>query len=196
MMSESASEPEADPHRAAEGIRRIYDTARELTRSMDEIVWAVNPRHDMLESLATYREKFAQDWLAGVGIRCRLDLPLQFPEWHLTSELRHNVFLAFKEALHNAVKHSRASEVLIRLEVKEKWFELTVKDNGQGFAFGEKMKNSPVIHGRTAAGNGLENMERRLAAIGGNCEIQSTPGTGTRWMFFVQLKASALGKQG
>ena len=103
-------------------------------------------------------------------------MPLQLPEWHLTSELRHNVFLAFKEALHNAVKHSRASEVLIRLEVKEKWFELTVKDNRQGFAFGEKMKNSPVIHGRAAAGNGLENVERRLAAIGGNCEIQSTPG--------------------
>jgi signal transduction histidine kinase len=80
--------------------------------------------------------------------------------------------------------------------VKEKWFELTVKDNGQGFAFGEKMNNSPVIHGRTAAGNGLKKMERRLAAIGGNCEIQSTPGTGTRGMFFVQLKASAVGKQG
>jgi two-component system sensor histidine kinase DegS len=85
--------------------------------------------------------------------------------------------------LHNAVKHSRASEVLIRLEVKEKWFELTVKDNGQGFAFGEKMKNSPVIHGRKATGNWLENMERRLAAIGGNCETQSTPGTGTRGCF-------------
>jgi len=86
--------------------------------------------------------------------------------------------MAFKKVLHNAVKHSRASEVVFRLEVKEKCFELTVKDNGHGFAFGEKMKSSPVIHGRTAAGNGLENMERRLAAIGGNCEIQSTPGTG------------------
>ena len=107
MMSESASEPEADPRRAAEVIRRIYDTARELMRSVDEIVWAVNPRHDLLESLATYLEKVAQDWLAGVGIRCRLDLPLQFPEGHLTSELRHNVFLAFKDAPHNAVKHSR-----------------------------------------------------------------------------------------
>ena len=54
MLSESASEPEADPHQAAAGIRRIYDTARELTRSMDGIVWAVNPRHDTLEGLATY----------------------------------------------------------------------------------------------------------------------------------------------
>src|SRR5678815_4720354 len=50
-----------------------------------------------VEGLATYLERFAQDWLAGVGIRCRLDLPVQFPEWHLSSELRHNVFLAFKD---------------------------------------------------------------------------------------------------
>ena len=64
---------------AATGVGKIYEMARELTRSMDEIVWAVNPRHDTLESLATYLEKFAQDWLAMTGIRCRLDLPVQFP---------------------------------------------------------------------------------------------------------------------
>jgi signal transduction histidine kinase/ligand-binding sensor domain-containing protein len=196
MMSESARGELANPERAAAGLEKIYDTAIELTRSMDEIVWAVSPRHDTLESLATYLEKFAHDWLATAGFRCRLDLPLQFPEWDLTSEVRHNVFLAFKEALHNAVKHSGASEVLIRLAVKEKSFELAVEDNGRGFAVGEKMKNSPVVQGRAASGNGLDNMKRRLAAIGGSCEIQSVPGAGTQVIFFVQLKASAGGKTG
>jgi len=192
MLSESAAEPEADPHKAADGIRRIYDTARELTRSMDEIVWAVNPRHDTLESLATYLEKFAQDWLAGMGVRCRLDLPLQFPEWHLTSELRHNVFLAFKEALHNTVKHSQATEVCIRLTLKEKSFELVVEDNGRGFAVGEGGKSVSAMPGRAASGNGVENMRRRLAAIGGSCEIQSEPAAGTKIIFTVQFQASAL----
>jgi signal transduction histidine kinase/ligand-binding sensor domain-containing protein len=196
MMSESARGELAIPGRAAAGLEKIYDTARELTRSMDEIVWAVSPRHDTLEGLATYLEKFAQDWLATAGIRCRLDLPLQFPEWPLTSEVRHNVFLAFKEALHNAVKHSGASEVLIRLAVKEKSFELAVADNGRGFAAGEKMKTVSAAPGRVASGNGLDNMKRRLAAIGGSCEIQSTPGAGTQVIFFVQLKASAGEKTG
>jgi len=196
MLSESASEPEIDPHRAADGIRRIYDTARELTRSMDEIVWAVSPRHDTLESLAAYLEKFAHDWLAAAGIRCRLDLPLQFPEWHLTSEVRHNVFLAFKEALHNAVKHSGASEVLIRLVLKDKLFELVVQDNGRGFAALEKSKNASTTPGRAASGNGLGNMTQRLLAIGGKCEIQSASDTGTRVIFSVQLNASALVKPG
>jgi signal transduction histidine kinase/ligand-binding sensor domain-containing protein len=196
MMSESARGDLANPGRAAAGLEKIYDTARELTRSMDEIVWAVSPRHDTLESLAAYLEKFAHDWLAGVGIRCRLDLPLQFAEWRLTSEMRHNVFLAFKEALHNAVKHSGASEVLIRLAVREKSFELAVEDNGRGFAVGEKMKAVSPAPGRAASGNGLENMRRRLAAIGGSCEIQSAPGAGTKVIFSVQLKTSALGKLG
>ena len=154
MMSESARGELANPGRAAAGLEKIYDTARELTRSMDEIVWAVNPRHDTLEGLAAYLEKFAQDWLAGVGIRCRLDLPLQFPEWRLTSEMRHNVFLAFKEALHNAVKHSAASEVLIRLTAGEKSFELAVEDNGRGFAVGEKMKTASAAPGRAAPATG------------------------------------------
>lgn len=190
MLSESASEPEADPHRTAEGIRRIYETARELTSSMDEIVWAVSPRHDTLESLANYLERFAQDMLVPAGIRCRLDLPLQFPEWHLTSEVRHNVFLAFKEALHNAVKHSGASEVLIRLVMKQRSFELCVEDNGNGFEAGQKIKPIIANKGRTASGNGLENMQRRLAVIGGHCEVHSALGAGTKVIFLVRLDAS------
>jgi len=143
-----------------------------------------------LESLATYLEKFAHDWLATAGFRCRLDLPLQFPDWHLTSEVRHNVFLAFKEALHNAVKHSGASEVLIRLTLKEKSFELAVEDNGRGFVVGEKAKNSSASQGRVASGNGLENMKRRLVSVGGNCEILGVPGAGTKVIFFVPIAAN------
>jgi signal transduction histidine kinase len=196
MMSESARGDLANPGRTAACLEKIYDTARELTRSMDEIVWAVSPRHDTLESLAAYLEKFAHDWLAGVGIRCRLDLPLQFPEWHLTSEVRHNVFLAFKEALHNAVKHSGASEVMVRLTLKAESFDLAVEDNGRGFAVVDKIKTVSAAQGRAASGNGLENMRRRLAATGGSCEIKSAPGAGTQVIFFVQLKASVRGKTG
>ena len=196
MMSESARGEPANSGRAAAGLEKIYDTARALTRSLDEIVWAVSPRHDTLESLATYLEKFAQDWLATAGFRCRLDLPLEFPEWALTSEVRHNVFLAFKEALHNTVKHSGATEVRIRLTLMEKSFDLAVEDNGRGFAVGEKGPAVSATPGRAASGNGLENMRRRLAASGGGCDIQSAPGAGTRVVFSVPLRASAPGKPG
>jgi signal transduction histidine kinase/ligand-binding sensor domain-containing protein len=187
MISDAARGDLDNPGRAMIGLGRIYDTARELTRSMDEIVWAVNPRHDTLESLASYLEKFAQDLLATAGIRCRLDLPVQFPEWHLTSEVRHNVFLACKEALHNVIKHSAASEAGLRLAVGKQSFELVIEDNGRGFST-ETARQQPVaIAGRAASGNGLENMNRRLAAIGGVCVIDSAPGKGARISFAVQI---------
>jgi signal transduction histidine kinase len=189
MISESVRgylDNASDP--VATGLDKIYNMARELTRSMDEIVWAVNPRHDTLESLAAYLEKFAQDWMATAGIRCRLDLPVQFPEWRLTSEVRHNLFLACKEALHNIVKHSGATEVAIRLVVSKMAFELSVKDNGRGFS-SETLKQDPsAAPGRLLPGNGLENMHRRLLGIGGICDIQCEPGKGTRVVFSIRLK--------
>jgi signal transduction histidine kinase/ligand-binding sensor domain-containing protein len=181
MISESARADSGNRVRTIQGLEQIYGIAHELTQSMDEIVWAVSPRHDTLESLAAYLEKFAQDWLAAAGIRCRIDMPMQFPEWHLTSEIRHNLFLACKEALHNVVKHSGASEVFVRLVITEKTFRLSIEDNGCGF--------SPEIQGHTppssrpSPGNGLENMMRRLSAIGGHCDIHSQPGKGTKITF-------------
>src|SRR5207244_8731794 len=116
MLSQAARDGLEHSPAAAE-VDRIYDTARDLTRAMDEIVWAVNPQHDTLDSLATYLGKFAQDFLAAAHIRCRLDVPMQLPTWPLTAEIRYNLFLAFKEAVNNAVKHAHTSEVWISLPI-------------------------------------------------------------------------------
>ena len=110
MLSQSAR-AELEPSAAASDLDRIFDTARELTRAMDEIVWAVNPQHDTLDSLATYLGRFAQGFLASAHVSCRLDVPMQLPTWPVTAETRHNLFLAFKESLNNAVKHSQTTEV-------------------------------------------------------------------------------------
>ena len=161
---------------------QIYTTARELTRAMDEIVWAVNPRHDTLDSLVTYLGRFAQQFLSTAGIRCRLDVPMHLPPWALTAEVRHNVFLAFKEALHNAVKHARATEVRTRLICSAgfcavgRWITVAAltrascKGAARGAGWGRAV----------AAGNGLLNMRKRLEEVGGTCEWTTAPGEGTR----------------
>jgi signal transduction histidine kinase len=159
---------------------------------MDEIVWAVNPRHDTMESLASYLERFAQDLLATAGIRCRLDMPVHFPEWRLTAEVRHNLFLAFKEALHNVVKHAAATEVQIALTLQKSAFELVVADNGRGFDPNGR-KKSPEDEYRFSSGNGLENMNRRLREIGGRCEIQTGTGQGTKVVFAFSLNPVSSG---
>jgi signal transduction histidine kinase len=138
MLSESARGQLDRPAEARAGLVRIYDTARELTRAMDEIVWAVNPRHDTVEGVANYLEKFALDFLGPAGIRCRLDFPEQYPNWPLTSEIRHNLFLAFKEALHNVVKHAAAPEAFIALRIGADSLELSINDDGRGLRSGEQ----------------------------------------------------------
>ncbi len=169
----SPGEPEP-PEQAAANLATIYETARELTRALDEIVWAVNPKHDTLDSLAAYLGKFAQDFLRPAGVRCRLEVPLQLPALPLTSETRHNLFLAFKEALNNAAKHSAATEATVSLTLRPDGFSLTVEDNGRSF--------HPE---HPATGNGLANMRRRMEEIGGACEIRSTPGAGTQVKFTI-----------
>ena len=191
LLSQSARAELNGQHPAAGDVDQIYTTARELTRAMDEIVWAVNPKHDTLDSLVAYLGRFAQTFLNTAGIRCRLDVPMNPPAWALTAEVRHNVFLAFKEALNNVVKHARASEVRVSLELKPGSFMLVVADNGCGFDWGPR-KGQTVAAGedsRPEARNGLVNMQRRLEEVGGCCRWDTAPGEGTRVKLVIGSKS-------
>jgi signal transduction histidine kinase/ligand-binding sensor domain-containing protein len=165
------------PEEAPAHLEQISGTARELTRAMDEIVWAINPRNDTLDSLLTYVCKFAQDYLGVARIRCRLDLPEQVPALPLTTEVRHNLFLAVKEALNNIVKHAQASEVWLRVTLSADRLAVVLEDNGRGLAAAAGSHSEP---GRLSHGHGLENLAHRLKAIGGECRVLSEPGRGTR----------------
>lgn len=185
MLSESATEDLMDPPRAAASLNQIYSTARDLTRAMDEIVWAVNPRHDTLDSLTNYIARFAHDFLSTAHIRCRLDAPMYVPDLTVRSEIRHNLFLAFKETLNNVVKHSGASETRVTLELLPGGFNLVVADNGGGF---EPGKSSTVpANGRVVTGYGIPGIRTRLAQIGGKISIDTQLDQGTRVQLFVPL---------
>jgi signal transduction histidine kinase len=182
LLSQTARADLENPARAEADLEQIYQTARELTRAMDEIVWAVNPQHDTLDSLVTYLGRFAQDFLSLAGLRCRLDVPMDLPAWPVTAETRHNLYLAFKEVLQNAFKHAGATEVRLSLKILPDGFCLLMEDNGRGF---DRMAPlAPTAGG----GNGLENMRKRLEQIGGTCSIDSRPGEGSRVEMRVPIK--------
>jgi signal transduction histidine kinase len=183
MLSQPARGTLTEPTRTTALLSRIYTTARDLTRSLDEIVWATDPKHDTLDSLADYMGKYAHEFLLTANVRCRLDLPFEVPAWPLTAEARHNLFLAFKEALNNAVRHSSCNEVRITLALHVDSFELIVHDNGHGMDPASADSSTSV--GRIASGNGLRNMRKRLSRIGGHCEISSQTGEGTTVSFTV-----------
>ncbi len=188
LLSELArrDSPQEMPHH----VSQISEMARELTRNMDEIVWAVDPQNDTLDSLVTYVSKFAQEYLNVAGIRCRLDVPAELPPYVLPAEVRHNLFLAIKEALNNVVKHARATEAWLRVVVQPLSFCVIVEDNGCGLGNGRNNGNGATAQAdRISSGHGLLNMERRLMTIGGKCVIRSEPGQGTRAELRVDLTA-------
>jgi len=192
LLSQTARGDLDQPERAAADLDRIYDTARELTQAMDEIVWAVNPQHDTLDSLVSYLGGFAQDFLSAADVRCRLDVPMHLPALPVTAEVRHNLFLAFKEAVHNLVRHAAATEAKIIFTLEPDGFTLAVQDNGKGFTpsaaqpAGETKLPGPSPT-RLASGNGLPNMRKRLEEVGGRCAIESAAGQGTVVTFSLPL---------
>ena len=176
FLSELAKRDLSHPPVAAAQIDQMSDTARDLIRALDEIVWAVNPKNDTLENLANYICRHAGDYFQHTDVQCQFEIPLQVPDHSLSTDARHNLFLAVKEALHNALKHSGATEVRVRIEVLDRTLVVTLTDNGGGFAAQAAAAGPP---GGRRIGNGLANMRQRLEAIGGHSAITSEPGQGT-----------------
>jgi ligand-binding sensor domain-containing protein/signal transduction histidine kinase len=178
LLGEMAEADKELPQEVESHARQISQTARDTTRALDEIVWTVNPSNDTLEGLINYLCKYAQEYLALGGLRYRLEVPPQLPALSITPELRHNVFLAAKEAVNNIVKHSHANSAWLRLALEPDRFILELEDNGLGLPPEADKK------GR----NGLRNMRKRMEDIGGAFEVSAGAEGGTRIRLSAPLK--------
>jgi len=178
LLGEMAEADKHLPEEIEQHAQQICATARDTTRSLDEIVWAVNPSNDTLEGLANYACKYAQDYFALAGVRFRSELPTQLPATPIPPEVRHHVFLAFKEAVNNVVKHAQATEARVKLQLEPGRFILSVTDNGRGLGdlSGKKLRN------------GLKNMRKRLADVQGEFDLSPGAGGGTVVKFNVPVK--------
>jgi signal transduction histidine kinase/ligand-binding sensor domain-containing protein len=177
LLGEMAEMDKNLPHEIEQHAQQICETARETTRSLDEIVWAVNPSNDTLEGLANYACKYAQDYFALANISFRAELPSDLPATPILPEVRHNIFLAFKEAVNNVVKHARATEARVKLQLETGKFILSVEDNGRGLGDISEKKLR----------NGLKNMRKRLADVRGEFAIFPGPNGGTIARLIVPL---------
>ena len=114
-----------------------------------------------------------------------LAMTVVVPAVNVRSEVRHNLFLAFKESLNNVVKHAHATEVRITMQLAAPGLSLSVADNGSGFD--PQALSAPRAGSHTGSGNGLKNIRSRLEQIGGRCVIHSSPGKETRIELFAPL---------
>ena len=178
LLSAVAQRPSVSPERARKYLGDVTEKIRVMVDTLDEIVWAINPRNDTVNSLGNYFCECAQRMLQHTTISCRLDLSPDLPSHPLDPDRRHNLFLAFNEALNNVIRHSGGTEARIRIAAEKGGLVVAVEDNGCGLPEGEVSEGA----------EGLKSMRHRLERMGGHCEISSRAGQGTSVRFSVPLE--------
>ncbi len=156
VLSEVARYQEGAQHdEATETIAKIGDTARELIDALGDIVWSVDPKHDDLQGVIRRIVQFGQETCEGRSIQFETDLVGEYSRTKLSLDQRRDVFLIFKEAVNNIVKHSGASSVKFRSVRDGSGVVLILSDDGTGFN-----------EGSDQAGNGLHSMRQRGNRVG------------------------------
>ncbi|HEX4349623.1 MAG TPA: ATP-binding protein, partial [Verrucomicrobiae bacterium] len=182
MLSSLAKSPATSVEEKQQYLDNLTETARRMVTSLDEIVWAVNPRNDTIASLASYFGAYAQRLLDLAGVACGLDIAEELPERPLDPKFRQEIFFAFKEALTNVVRHAGARQVWLRIVVREEQLIVEVADDGRGFNLSAPPSGS----------DGIVNMNERLKSLGGECKITSEMPKGTTVCFRAPLPKSYL----
>ncbi|MCW1914049.1 histidine kinase [Luteolibacter sp. GHJ8] len=157
-------------------LDQLSSKAKGVVGALDEIVWAVNPREDTLRSLVEYIAAFAREFLDIARIPLRSEVMREIPDRPLATTERHSIFLAAREALNNVVKHSASTEVKLKIVLENDTLGIHIEDNGKGFH---------LDYAR--GGDGLGNLERRMAEAGGTCHIETAKGRGTTVILNVPL---------
>ena len=178
LLSALAHDNPAFPEKARANFDQISRMSRELVSALYQTVWAVNPENDNLDALGNYLCQMVNQLCDQGQLRCRLHVQELPGEIQISSQTRHNISLAVKEAVHNAIKHARASEITMRIALTGELLTVSVQDDGCGFRLVDNL-----------AGNGLTNIKRRMENIGGSCSIESQPGHGTTVQLRQVLKA-------
>lgn len=144
----------------------IGELSREVVSTMSDIVWSIENRNDTFGALIIHMKDFATEVLQVKNIDLEFSIRDIDENKTLDPALKQNIYLIFKESIHNIVKHAHAHRVCVSLVNEKGEFNMVIKDDGCGF-----------IRNGSDKGNGLRNMQRRAASVGGEFQIQNQEGT-------------------
>lgn len=148
---------------------QISAMSLELIGALSETVWMLNPKNNQLEALVDFLCRMLSELCRLADIRCRIDAMSVTDNVSINHEFRHNMSLAVKEAVNNALKHSGASEITMTIRVQGKRLIIIITDNGIG-----------MTQPASKPGLGLDSITQRMAMIGGQSQIEPIESSGTR----------------
>ncbi|MES2920332.1 MAG: histidine kinase [Verrucomicrobiota bacterium] len=152
-----SNNPDGDA-RAAFG--QITTMSRELISALSETVWMLNPKNNQLEALVDFLCRLVSELCRLSEIRCRIDAMSVTSNVTISHEFRHNMSLAVKEIVNNALRHSFATEIKMSIQLENTQLKIAVTDNGVGIT---REPNKTSL--------GLENINQRMSSIRGKCTI-------------------------
>lgn len=147
----------------SENIQVISKTSKSLVDNMRDLIWTLHADSCTLDDLAARMHEYGSEYLEDLSIRAHFDFPEEVPPIRITKVAQRNIFMTFKEAMNNSVKHGGAKIFQVQLKIRNNQLGLAFSDNGKGFDR-EQIKKT---------GNGLRNMEQRVREIGGTFNISS-----------------------
>jgi len=173
ILSElTAAELKTDSPGISKRLGSISETARTLIDSMSDIVWMVNPKRDSLRDLLIRLKDSYADLLTELNVAFKISSLESLDDVKLTMDYKQNLFLIFKEGIHNSIKHSGCTRISLDARISGDMLILSLKDNGRG-----------VEEKTEFRGNGIKNMKDRAKTIGGEISLRSRKETGTEIIF-------------
>ena len=159
-------------------LDKIKHTSQQLVGNMSELIWAMKAENDNLADMLGYLKRYTSDYFDSDTVRLSFKMPGTIEERMIPGEKRRNIFLVYKEALHNIAKHADASYITVDVSVTDAALHIHIADNGQGFDFESHDLKS---------GNGLRSMQMRTLKFGGKMELESELGKGTALRFIFPI---------
>jgi len=149
-------------------LEKIGISSRNMIESVNDMVWAINPKNDSFENIIKRMRTFGSEILAAKDIAFHFDFDRNLLQSKLKMDMRRDFYLVFKEAVNNVAKYSGAANAFVMIWNRDNNLKMTIRDDGNGFDLSS-----------VRPGNGLLNMQQRAEGMKAFFNVESIPGKGT-----------------
>ncbi|HRH99880.1 MAG TPA: triple tyrosine motif-containing protein [Saprospiraceae bacterium] len=152
-------------------VDKIHSISQRLNFNIREIIWTTNTSNDNMESLIYFIQRFVNETKELIYRNIEIISPENIPDIELSAAVRKKIYLICKEAIHNALKHTKGKIIISIKAIEPKHFIFTILDEGPGFNIGQLLNR---------AGNGIFNMKERAKSLNSSeFTIESSPNSNT-----------------